>query len=275
MKKIINLSFIFLSVIFVTVSCNNETEPYDPDGYVQFSTESLALTENATSPLISKVLLGRGSNPDGVTVNFTVNSSDASRYTIEPANGSLLIPAGEFTANIIITPIDNAESDGNASIELELVPGEFPVGIAGEGRIANKQTILVTDDDCELDYSSFVGVYEANEFGYCDGCYEVSISYDEANQALVLSNLYETGGTTYISLDNSDPVNPSVDFRSKEFDAGLQVDANFGNVYATNPTAGNKSSFRTCDQFLDLIFRRCIPDGRCFAGEVQIQLTKK
>ena len=269
MKKIFSL---FILMVFLA-SCEEEYNPYNPDGYVQFSTENLSVTENSTTPLVSKVLLGKDTNPNGVTVNFTVNASDPSRYKIEPEGGTITIPAGEFSSNIVITPIDNANSDGNASINLELLPGELPVGIAGEGRISNKQTILVTDDDCELDYSSFVGTYTANEIGYCDGCYEVNISYDEANQALVLSNLYETGGTTYISLDNSDPANPSVNFRSKEFDAPLQVSAQYGNVWATNPSDGNKSTFRTCDNFLDLVFRRCVSVG-CFQGDVQIKLTK-
>ena len=120
--------------------------------------------------------------------------------------------------------------------------------------------------------SSFEGTYLANEFGYCDGCYEVSITYDPNEDVLVLSNLYETGGTTYISLDNSDPNNPSVDFRSRELGGVLYVNSTYGDVWATNP-AENMSSFRTCDQFMDLVFRRCVSAG-CFQGTTRIQLTK-
>lgn len=273
MKKI--SIFSFLAAALFIVSCQDvETPDLGVDEqWLQFGEETYTVTENSASPIIVEVFYAADSNPDGVTVNYSVVSDNPDAYEISPSGGTIQIPAGEFKAEIVITPIDNAETDGNKNITITIDNEDIPVGLVGEGLFNEETTVTITDDDCELDLESFEGTYLANEFGYCNGCYEVSITYDEENNVLVLSNLYETSGTTYIELDNSDPDNPSVDFRSRELGGVLQVDATYGDVWATNPTAGNLSSFRTCDQFLDLVFRRCVSAG-CFAGNVQIQLTK-
>lgn len=273
MKKISILSF-FSALLFM-VSCE---EVQTPDlgvneQWLQFGQETYTVTENSTTPLIVKVAYAADTNPNGVTVNYTVTSENPDAYEISPSGGTIEIPAGEFIAEIVITPINNSETDGNKDIILTIDNEDVPVGLVGEGLSHDTTTVLITDDDCELDMTSFVGTYLANEFGYCDGCYEVSITYDETNDVLVLSNLYDTGGITHISLDNSDPSNPVVNFRSKELGGALQVNATYGDVWATNPSGGNQSSFRTCDQFMDLVFRRCVGAG-CFAGTARIQLTK-
>ena len=276
MKRISKLILPFLALGLIT-SCQEEEKPNLglDEQWLQFGEQTYTVTENSASPLVVKVFYGADTNPDGVTVNYTVVSDNPDAYEITPSGGTIEIPAGEFSADIVINPVNNAETDGNKEIVITLDNEDIPVGLAGEGLFNADTTVTITDDDCELDLSSFAGTYLANEFGYCDGCYEVSITYDEANDVLVLSNLYETGGTTYISLDNSDPSNPKVNFRSQELGGVLQTNATYGAVWATNPAAsvGNLSSFRTCDNFLDLVFRRCVSAG-CFAGNVQIQLTK-
>ncbi|GAB2780095.1 hypothetical protein [Salinimicrobium soli] len=274
MKKI-KIYSLFLSALLLLASCQEEEKPNlgRDTQWLQFGEASYVVTENSTDPLVVDVLYGAETNPDGVTVNFTVVGDNPSAYTISPADGTLEIPAGEFVGQITITPIDNAETDGNKEITISLDNDDIPLGIAGEGKFNTETTVTITDNDCELDMSSFEGTYLANEFGYCDGCYEVSITYDAANDVLVLDNLYETGGTTYIGLDNSDPNNPKVNFRSRELGGVLYVNSTYGDVWATNPSGGNQSSFRTCDQFMDLVFRRCVSAG-CFSGTVRIQLTK-
>lgn len=265
---------LILLVLVCIMGCQEEEKPNlgKNSQWVQFDSEEYAVTENSASPLVVHVLLASDKNPDGVTINYNVTTDNADAFSLEPS-GSVTIPAGEFSADITISPIDNAETDGNKSLTLSLQGDDIPVGINGEGLLNQSATVTITDDDCALDMKSFEGSYLAKEFGYCDGCYTVNITYDETNNVLVLDNLYETGGTTYIELDNSDPSNPVITYRSKELGGALQVNADYGDVWATTPT-NNPSSFRTCDNFLDLYFERCVSAGCFNGGPVHIQLTK-
>ena len=222
MKKISIISS--LLALLVLAGCGKEETPdlgVDSQ-WIQFGEANYSVTENSTQPIVVQVLYAADTNPNGVTVNYTVNSSNPDAYTISPSTGSVTIPAGEFIGEIVINPINNSDTDGNKEITISLDNTDIPVGLAGEGMMLNNTKVLITDDDCELDIRSFEGSYFANEFGYCDGCYKVSIVYDEVNDVLVLDNLYETGGKTYISLDNTDPSNPMIDFRSSEFGGALE-----------------------------------------------------
>lgn len=175
MKKIYKFLALAISLTFF-VSCEEELIVFDtPEGFVQFSTASLSTTEDG-APIVAKVLLGSGSNPSGVSVPFTITTSDASRYTITPASGTVEIPAGEFSADITITPIDNLDADGNVTIDLAL-GGTTPVGIGGEGNFLAATSLTIIDNDCPFDAAEFAGAYDltmtlANGFIYAAGTYE-------------------------------------------------------------------------------------------------------
>lgn len=282
MKKL-KIYALFLTAIMLLASCQEEETPdlgVDQQ-WLQFGSKTYTVTENSTEPLVVQVAYSADTNPNGVTVNFSVVSDNPDAYTISPEGGTLDIPAGEFIGEIVITPIDNADTDGNKEITISIDNQDIPVGIAGEGVYNTEAEVTITDNDCELDLASFEGTYLANEFGYCDGCYEVSVTYDAENEVLVLDNLYETGGTTYIELDNSDPENPTVDFRNYNDLGGIIYPSHpdYGDGYAINPSdlsgnaADDLSSFRTCDKFMDLYFRIYFPGIGAFST-TRIQLTK-
>ncbi|NNF18689.1 MAG: hypothetical protein HKN61_02840, partial [Flavobacteriaceae bacterium] len=93
-----------------------------------------------------------------------VTASDPSRFTVEPSNGTLTIPAGQFSADITITPIDNVLVDGNMDIVLEITSGSsVPAGIGGEGLQAATKTITLVDDDCPVDLAQFTGTFDVDE----------------------------------------------------------------------------------------------------------------
>lgn len=241
--------------------------------WIQFGAKSYSGNEG-DGKIMVPIQLASIDNPDDLSVQFTFESSDNTKFNVVPADGNVTIPKGEFEAFVEITPVDNSDVNENLSIKLSLVENDkYKLGLAGEGLEQNSTTVTILDDDCPLDITQFYGTYLANEDGYCDGCYEVVVSAGPVPNTLTLSNLYETGGTTIIELDNSNPSSPLITYRSKEFDAALQVSSTYGNVWATTPS-DNSSSFRTCDQYMDLYFRRCVSIG-CFSGQVHIQLTKK
>ena len=158
MKKIIAS----LVVLTMLISCGDAENPtYVPEGdFVQFETASTSTAEDGDAVTID-VALGSTDNPNGTSVNFDVNiaSGDASRYTIEPSNGVLDIPAGEFTGEITITPIDNLDNDGNVELTLELVSSSnLGVGVAGIGLEKVEASVVINDNDCPTVISEEYGV---------------------------------------------------------------------------------------------------------------------
>lgn len=163
MKRIYLLALLSLGLL---VSCEEDLLVFDTEtGFVQFASTAGSVEEAALGgPSVTNVLLGAGENASGVTINFTVTATDASRFTIEPSNGSLTIPAGEFSTDIVITPIDNVTVDGNMDVVLELTSGSsVPIGTAAEGREAVSKTVTIIDDDCPVDINAFIGTFNVAE----------------------------------------------------------------------------------------------------------------
>lgn len=194
MKKIINLSLVFFALMLI--GCEAESIVYEaPNGFVQFDAFPSEIGE-PDDPQTLTVLLGQGTNPDGVTVNFSVTSEDPSRYEISPSNGVLEIPAGEFTADITITPIDNIIVDGNASVEIVLdESSDVPLGIGGEGVNAASTAFSIIDDDCPVDSQAFVGTFAVSEI----------FSPGGRNAGLSLSAAFGQSYQVELALDENDP----------------------------------------------------------------------
>ncbi len=266
----------------LTFSCQDVEIPAlgSDSQWIQFQTSTLTVSESEPFKKIP-VLYAADTNPNGIEVNFTYTATSTEGYTLSPSNGVVTIPAGEFIGYITITPINDDVTNEDVVFNFSLENNSIPIGIAGQGIYNTTIEVTLVEDDCPLDLSQFVGTYTAEEDDYCVGCYEVSVTLNETDQVLVLSNLYDTGGTTVIALDNSDPANPTIDFQSRLYNAALQVNSQYGNVWATNPSSisGNGpeddlSTFRTCSQYMDLYFWRCVSVGCFTSGVVHIQLYK-
>jgi hypothetical protein len=167
MKKYI--SIIVLALVAFT-SCEEDLLVYDtPAGFIQLSAETGSITEDTVDPIVTQVLIGSGTNESGITVNFTVTSSDPSRFTVSPTTGSIDIPAGEFSADIAITAIDNIAADGDVDVVIELSSGNsLPIGIGGEGNFNTSRTVTIIDNDCPVDINAFVGTFTVFE-NFTDG----------------------------------------------------------------------------------------------------------
>lgn len=136
------------------------------DGFVQFESSAVDIVENSATPVTATVLFGGdlSKNTDGITVNFEVISDDNTRYTVSPAGGSVTIPAGESSADITITPVDNVLVDGNAEVTVKLLDtSSLPVGIGGENTNFNELVITIVDNDCPVAINDFVGTYSVSE----------------------------------------------------------------------------------------------------------------
>ena len=170
MKKINNkfLLLFSLAIALVFTSCEKQENVMftSEKGFVQFATASSSTVENSeTATVISVVFGGNASqNTSGITVDFEVTSSDAARYSISPASGTVAIPAGEVSAEITFTPLNNLLVDGNVDVVISLSnTSSVPVGLGGEGVNFNKFEITLVDDDCPIAINDWVGTYTVFE----------------------------------------------------------------------------------------------------------------
>ena len=246
-------------------SCDEDLIVYDTEaGFVQLASDTGMITEDTIEPLVTEVLLGSGTNTSGVTVNFTVTSSDPSRFNVTPSTGSLTIPAGEFSGNIELEVVDNLLVDGDAEVVIELTSGSsVPIGVGGEGNFATSRTITIVDNDCPVDINAFVGTFTVFE-NFTDGAnapsglsdffeemYQVEIALvpgDASGTKIVINNTpgfneYMPDGTVMTFLACSGTISfdagfPTVGggFRNFEFDAS-SYDEEAGVIMATGPLA--------------------------------------
>ena len=167
MKKYIYI--LFASLGLLVSSCDEDVIVYDtPEGFVQLNATSGTVTEDTPDPVVTTVLLGKGANESGVSVNFTVTSSDPSRYTVTPSSGTLDIPAGEFSADIVLQTIDNPVADGDVEVTIEISSASVPIGIGGEENFNTSRTITIVDDDCPINLDAFTGTFTVTE-NFTDG----------------------------------------------------------------------------------------------------------
>lgn len=251
MKKIFLLPILAL---FVLAGCSDLDEPSlgVSNKWVQFDQATYKTPENLGSYRVP-VLLASNSNPDGVTVNFTVES-DNTGFTYSPSNGTLTIPAGEFVGYIDVTlAYDPAnEITENYQIKFNITGSEVGVGLAGQGKY-NVQTILtVTPSACAFDVADFIGDYTAAELGY-DTPYTVTAAANGTN-SVKLTNLFDSNGTVTLTFDNSNPAAPLALFTNGEF---FYTDPTYGTINIYNPSAVQSSytsTFDTCTQEMTVYF---------------------
>ncbi len=275
MKKILVFLFSLFSLI-VIISCEEVTSPdlgVKGKQWIQFENSEISGNEGDGAILVP-IQIAANENQTDVTISFSVlESTTTEGYTISPSDGTVVISAGEFVGYIEVTPIDNAGTNDNIEIifSIDNNSADLPLGLAGEGLRLKQTTVVILDDDCPLDLTEFYGTYSAVEDN--SYFYDVVISEGPAAGTLLLSNLFGTGGTSVIELDNSDPSNPFAIFRSYEFNAPLYVHSSYGNVWASTGSDTPTSWFRVCDNFMNLYFKRCVSVG-CFTGNTNVELTK-
>jgi hypothetical protein len=279
MKKLSIILFLFSAVL---VSCEPERPMYDNQGgqsFIQFESTTIDLPvprtgEETISIPISVSTISSSARTVTVSVVQDESTLDAANYSF---SSEVTIPANSYMGMLEVTG-----TNANLVVgEVETITFKIDGFSTGDFSLGAETVTVNTFLSCAYDPMEFVGTYAANEAGYCDGCYQVEVSYDAEADLFRFDNLYETGGVTYIRFAYENSI-ASVDFRQdRTTNFGvLYVHPTLGNVYAVNPSlasgnqSSNISSFRTCDTFINLYFRRQIQDGRFFTGTNQISLTK-
>ena len=217
--------YLFVGLLFtVFTSCDKEgLIVFDtPDGFVQLGgSPATSIGEESGSPVATRVELGM-SNPDGISVVFTTQSADDSRYQVLTAS-PLNIPAGQTFAEILIQPVDNFDVDGNIDVTLALVSADAPIGLAGDGLERVSRTITIIDNDCPITIEDWVGTYDVSE-NFTDG----------GNAPLGLSDFFGEAYQVELSLDPDDISGSKVVINNSD---GFNVYINDGTIM----------SFDTCN----------------------------
>jgi hypothetical protein len=274
MKKLSIILFLFSAVL---VSCEPEYPMYDNVGgqaLVKFeaSTVDLPIPRTGTETISIPISVSTISNTDRtVTVSLVPEETtlDAANFSF---TGVVTIPANSYTGMLEVTG-----KNANLVIgEVETITFKID-GLSAGDFSASDATVTVRGFlSCAYDPTEFVGTYSAN-----GGAYEVVVTYDESSKLFLLENLFNGGGETYVAFSYENSI-AAVDFkqdRATNFGV-LYVTTLYGNIYAVNPSvasgnpASNISTFRTCDNFIDLAFRRQLQDGRFFTGTTRVALTK-
>jgi hypothetical protein len=204
MKKII--AIIILTATLVSCSKSEFVEYDSVNGFLQIENVPGVIGEDDEEPLVITISLGKTDNPNGTTVDFEVESADASRYEITPSNGSLEIPAGEFTGEITVTPNNNIIVDGRVDVTISLSESNAtPIGIGGEGMERASATFGIEDDDCPIDSAAFVGTYSVSEVfsaGGTNAGLSLAAAFGEVYQVELTQVMGDESGTRFL-INNS------------------------------------------------------------------------
>lgn len=106
-------------------------------------------------PKAAQMVISRTGTPNGpLTVRYEIRGSAKSRDYAEDLNGEIVIPKGEASTTITITPVDNTAIDGTRTVELNLLPDRNYVVDANKSA-----TLTIADDDSLEAYRSEWSVF--------------------------------------------------------------------------------------------------------------------
>ena len=163
------LILLVLALVSFCMSCEEDLLIYNPDSnFIQISdVTALTVLEDGGMAVETTFGLALPSDTD-VSVSFMISSADDTRYDVSvPLTngiGTITIPAGETSASVGITPIDNFAVDGGVDITVSISESsDLPIGLAGEGLERISRSISIADNDCPIDINAFVGTFAVEE----------------------------------------------------------------------------------------------------------------
>ncbi|HSM63904.1 MAG TPA: hypothetical protein VK833_08210, partial [Gillisia sp.] len=202
-----------------------------------------------------------------VTVSVDPSSTATEGVEFNLLDNMVTIPAGETSASIQIEVLSgNLDTEDPKTLVLKIESSSLTIS-------ESSKTSVEIQAACPFDITGFYGTYDASGNVLTGGSdYVVEVSEGPAENTLLVKNLYNGSGETVIEL-STDPTNPTIIYRSQEFDAPLYVHPSYGDLWTTTLTP-ETSNYGSCDNSLYLEFRRCVSIG-CFGGTKVAELTKQ
>ncbi|MGR7812315.1 hypothetical protein [Lacinutrix undariae] len=224
MKKV----YLMLSCLVLAFSCEDVEQingKLTSTEWLQFENATDQVSENDTEPLLVPVIYAAATNDTDIDVSFTYTATDTQGYTVEPANGIVTIPAGEFVGYITVTPIDDIIVGENVVLDFTIEANtDFNLGIAGDGVYNVNSIVTIIEDDCPIDIvADWEGTYSGTEVFTDSGDPDVS-----PNAGLSITS----GFTATLTANTADPT-------------GTSAIWTIGGGYLVN---GEPMSFTTCSE---------------------------
>ncbi len=265
MKKI-NLLLILLISLLTFNGCDSDDQSDNVHNTIISAGQyefDLGVTVNTSGTIDIDVYTNDISSSDR-SFNISISeesTGSASDYTVP---SSITVPAN---ANKAVLSINSEDVTNTLVLKIEEVAGVF----------ASEDIVINIIKVCPFDLNNFVGTYAAVEDGQYN--YEVVVTKGAGDQ-LILENLYESGGTTILDVDTSNPDNPTISFPTFGNGGVLYVHSSYGDVYAVNPSTWGDydSSYDTsaldiCETTISLAFVRQVSIG-IFSTVVNVEMTK-
>lgn len=161
-------SLIFLTSIIFTSCEDVEPEIYTGDNFVFFTQnlQNVSISENVGEGSIEFSLSSRLQND--VTVNFQVIDSTAVQgVDFELVSNSVTIPAGEFSANLIILPVDNDIFNASKAFQLSIQGVSIDgVNIGNANVNTFQKNVIIVNDDCPSQSNLWWGNITFDDVGF-------------------------------------------------------------------------------------------------------------
>jgi hypothetical protein len=282
------LSIFFFAGAFILSSCEREDKIYDGKEFIHFGGEELQYKESYPDTITMPVYLaGKLPNQD-VTVSYSIKTSavdstasvDTSDYKIvEPKGGSFTFKKGNAVQEFKILVYDNIETDKNKMVTVTLDnASNYVMGLPGS-EAKKSFTLTISDDDCPFVAENFVGKPEGTDLigSGIDGNSQMNFTLNEkisdnvaeyhvSGMMMPLLDYYneeydEKIDESYpvsVTLDNSDPKNPSVTIKATRTDQLIYYthdpSATWQYYMYESTTAAYGSSFSTCNRSIDAYY---------------------
>jgi hypothetical protein len=141
------LSALLGLMLLLVVGCddyNSEAESWD-QGFAQLDNDApVSILENSGDEVEIIILLGGPQSTD-TQINLDI-TGDASRYMI--SDESPIIAAGDTSATVILTAIDDDEINGDVEVLVTLsTNSDVPIGVVGQGLRKVSKSITIVDDN--------------------------------------------------------------------------------------------------------------------------------
>lgn len=188
--------YFILSIMILTFSCQDIENPAlgSDSQWIQFEKSTDNVSEATPEPKQVAVLYASDANPNGIDVNFSYTASTPDGYAVEPANGVVTIPAGEFVGYITITPVNDLIAGDNIVLNFTIENNSMPVGIAGQGIYNVTSEVTIIEDDCPIASNDWEGDYSVTE-----------VFTSGVNEGLTLAGAFGESYLVHLSLDTTDP----------------------------------------------------------------------
>jgi len=228
-KKIMKKVYLMLSCLALAFSCE-DIDQINGDlastQWLQFENATQSSGENEGAILVPVIYASEANDTD-IDVSFTYTADATEGFTVEPANGIVTIPAGEFYGYITVTPVDDIIAGDNIVLDFSIEGNtDYNLGIAGDGVYNVHSIVTIVEDDCPIDLAAdWVGNYSVVE-GFTPG---------STNEGITLASNFGEVYQLTLSADTSDATGTSAIWNNT---AGF-------NSYFPN---GTEMSFLTCSE---------------------------